>query len=114
MAQPPQVPKYAQRGRTRWLDSESTSVTVPRSKLPRLRRRAKATRSPVMPPSMKVTLPSTCATPTPSWSMDSIVATPVEAERGASVIAGATHSVAGTPNTCRAMLLDARGRRPRV
>src|SRR5476649_2627173 len=44
------------------------------SKLPRLRRFANSTRSPVTPPSMKTTLPSTCATPMPSWSIDSMKA----------------------------------------
>src|SRR5476649_1232323 len=44
------------------------------SKLPRLRRFANTTRSPVTPPSMKTTLPSTCATPMPSWSIDSMKA----------------------------------------
>src|SRR5687768_13662375 len=74
IAQPPQVPYQPQRGVTRCELSCSTSATLPRSKLPRLRRRVNVTVSPVTPPSMKVTLPSTCATPTPSWSIDSMTA----------------------------------------
>ena len=75
--QPPQTPKCGQRGMTRDAFAFTTDVTRAISNVGLTRTDAAWTRSPGSAPSTKIALPSTRATPRPSWSSESIVSSVV-------------------------------------